>query len=50
MVVFSADQERNGRLVETSALPVPLLDRIERTLSSEVEHEKYGDSVIANEG
>ena len=50
MVVLGADQERNGSLVETSALAVPFLDRIERALSGQVKHEEYGNGIVADEG
>ena len=50
MVVLCADEERNSRLVETSTLAVPLLDGIEGALSGQVEHEEYGNGVVADEG
>ena len=50
VVVFCADQERNGCLVETSPLAIPFFDGIECALPGQVEHEEYGDSIVANQG
>lgn len=50
LIVLSADQERNGSLVEASTLSVPLFDAIEGRFSSQVEHEEDGDGIIAHEG
>lgn len=50
MVVLCADEDGNGRLVEASALAVPLLDAVEGALSRQVKHEEDGDGVVANEG
>lgn len=50
VVVFGADQERDGGLVEASPLPVPFLNGIECALAGQVEHEEYGDSVVADQG
>ncbi len=50
MVILCADQERNGRLIETSTLAVPFLDRIECALSGEVKHEEYSNGIVADEG
>lgn len=50
MVVLCANQEGDCRLVETAALPVPLLDAVQGALSCEVEHEEDGDCVVADEG
>jgi hypothetical protein len=49
MIVLCANQKRDGGLVEAAPLPVPLLDRIERTLSRQIEHEKYRNSIVANQ-
>lgn len=49
MVVFRPDEERNSRLVETSPLPIPFLDRVQSTLASEVEHEQDGNGVVADQ-
>jgi hypothetical protein len=48
VVVLCADQERDGSLIETSSLAVPLFDRVERALAREVKHEEDGDGVIAD--
>ena len=48
VVIFSADEEWNGRLVESSSLPVPLFDAVKSTLPSQVEHEQDGYGVIAD--
>ncbi len=49
MVVFGANEKRNGRLVEAAPLPVPLLDRVQRALARQVEHEEDGHGVVAHE-
>ena len=48
VVVLCAYEERNSRLVETSTLAIPLLDGIEGALSGQVEHEEYGNGVVAD--
>lgn len=50
MVIFCANKERNGSLVEASTLSVPLFDAVEGRFSSKVEHKEDGDCIIANEG
>ena len=50
MVILCSDQKGNGSFVETSALSVPLLDRIECALSCQVEHEENGHGVVAYQG
>ena len=50
VVILCADQERNGRLVETSTLAVPFFDRVEGALSGQVKHEEYGNGIVADEG
>lgn len=40
VVVFGAYQQRNGRLVEASALTVPFFDGIESAFACEVEHKQ----------
>ena len=50
VVVLGADKERDGRLVEAPALPIPLLDGVEGRFPRQVEHEEDGDGVVANEG
>lgn len=49
MVILCPNQERNGRFVKPTALPVPLLDRIQCTLPCQVKHEKDSYSVVAYE-
>ena len=49
MVVLGADEEWNRGLVEPARLPVPLLDRVQRGFAREVEHEKDGNCVVADE-
>jgi hypothetical protein len=49
MVVLGADKERNGGLVEASPLPVPLLDGVQGAFPCQVEHEEYGDGIVAHE-
>lgn len=48
LIIFGADKERNGCLVEPATLAIPFLDRIQRTLPGQIEHEEDGDGVIAN--
>ena len=48
MVIFCANQERDGCLVETSTLAVPFLDRIEGALTGQVKHEEYGNGIVAD--
>lgn len=50
VVILGANQEWDGSLIETTALAIPLLDRVEGALASEVEHEQNGHGVIANQG
>lgn len=50
MVILGANQDGNSCLVETPALTVPLLDAVESTLARQVEHEKDGYRVVADEG
>lgn len=49
MIIFCADQERYGGLVETSSLPVPFLDAVEGGFAGEVEHEQNGHGVVADQ-
>lgn len=49
VVVLCADQKRDGSLVETASLSVPLLDGIQCAFSRQVEHEEYGNSIVANQ-
>lgn len=49
MVVFGADEERDGGLVEASALSVPFFDAVECGFACEIEHEEDGDGVVAHE-
>lgn len=49
MIVFRADENRDGRLVEASALSVPFLDAVEGALSRQVKHEENGDGVVADQ-
>ena len=48
-VVFGADEERNGSLVETSTLSIPLLDGIQCALSRQVKHEEDSNGIVADE-
>lgn len=50
VIVLGTDKERDSRLVETSSLPIPLLDGIEGALAGQIEHEEDGDSIVADEG
>ena len=50
VIVLCADQERDGGLVEATALPVPFLDGVQGALPRQVEHEEYGNSVVADQG
>ena len=50
MVVFCADQEWNGGLVEAPALTVPLFDGVECALAGQVEHEEDCDGIITDKG
>jgi len=50
VVVFGTDKEWDSGLVESATLPVPLLDRIKGTFARKVEHEEYGDGIIADQG
>lgn len=49
MVVLCADEEGNGSFVEAAPLSVPFLDGIKGALSGQVEHEQYGNSIIAHQ-
>jgi len=50
MVVFGANQERDGGFVEAAALAIPFLDAVEGGFAGEIEHEEDGDGVVADEG
>lgn len=49
VVVFGANQKRNSSFVESSPLPVPFFNRIECALSCQIEHEQYGNSIVAHQ-
>lgn len=49
MIVFGADQERYGRLVESATLSVPLLDTVECRFSCQVEHEQDRYCIVADQ-
>lgn len=49
VVVFCANQERNGGLVEPTSLPIPFLDRVQGRFAGEVKHEEDGDGVVADQ-
>ena len=49
MIIFGANQERNGGFVEASSLPIPLFDAVECTLPCEIEHEENCNSIIADQ-
>ena len=49
MVILRTHQERNRSLVESSSLPIPLLDTIEGAFPCQVEHEQDSHSIIANQ-
>ena len=48
MVVLGTDEEGDRRLVEATALPVPLLDGVEGAFPRQVEHKQDGDGVVAD--
>ena len=48
VVVLCSYQERDSSLVEASSLPVPFLNGVECALAGQVEHEEYGNSVVAD--
>lgn len=50
VIIFGANQEWDGGFIEATALTVPLLDRVERTLASEIKHKQDCDGVIADKG
>lgn len=50
VVVFCADQEWDGSLVEAASLSVPLLDGVQCAFSCQVEHEEYCNSIVADQG
>jgi hypothetical protein len=49
VIVLCADQEGYRCLIEASSLAVPLLDRVQRALPCQVEHEEYGHSIITDQ-
>lgn len=49
VVILGADQKGDGGLVEAASLPVPLLDAVEGGFPRQIEHEKDGDGVVADE-
>ena len=46
VVVLCANQKRYSRLIESSTLAIPLLDRIQCALAREIEHEEDGYCVV----
>lgn len=49
VVIFGADEERDGSLIKSSTLSVPLFDTVEGGFPSQVEHEEDGDGIVADE-
>lgn len=49
MIVLGANQERNCRLIESTALSIPLLDRVERAFPGEIKHKQYRNGIITNQ-
>ena len=49
VVVLGADQERDGGLVESTPLTIPLLDRVQCLFAGKIEHEKNSDGVVADQ-
>jgi hypothetical protein len=49
-VEFRANQKRDGRLVEQTRLPIPLLDRTKRRFSRQIKHKEQRNRVIAHLG
>ena len=49
VVILGANQERDGSLIESTALAIPFLNGVEGALSGEVEHEQNGHGIIANQ-
>ncbi len=47
MIVFGADEERDGGFVESSGLTVPFFDRVEGGFAGEIEHEEDRYCVVA---
>lgn len=50
VVKLGTHKDGNGRFVETSALAIPLLDAVQRTLAGQVEHEENGHSIVTHKG
>ena len=48
VVIFSAHQKRDSRLIETSTLTIPLFNRVQCTFPGEIKHEQYCYRVVAN--
>lgn len=48
VIILGAHQEGDGCLIEATSLAIPLLNRIQCTLASEIKHEKNCNSVIAD--
>lgn len=49
VIVLCAYEDRNGRLVESSPLTIPLLDAVQRALAGQVEHKQDGHGIVAHE-
>lgn len=49
MVILCSNEERNGRLVESPALAVPFLDRVQSALPGEIKHEQDSNGVVAHQ-
>lgn len=48
MVILRADQKGDSSLVESSALAIPFLDRVQGTLPGEIKHEQNGNCIVAD--
>lgn len=49
MVVFCANEKGNRRLIESTTLTVPFLDRVQCALPREIKHEQNSNRVITNQ-
>lgn len=50
VVIFCADQDGDGRFIESTTLPIPFLDTVEGAFPRQIEHEKNCNGIIADKG
>ena len=49
MVILGTDKKRDRRFIEAPTLPIPLLDRVQRTFSCKIEHEEDRYCIVTHQ-